>query len=135
MTNNDIFRRLRYAFNLSDTEMISIFKTTNTDIHKDQLIQWLKKEDDEGYEGAIVLEPKCDIYLNDPVACVDYSSLYPSSMISENLSHDSKVWTKEYDLDGNLLKEKTGTLIAYPFFLGLKSKSVTFFTPNITLEA
>jgi hypothetical protein len=26
-------------------------------------------------------------------------------MISENLSHDSKVWTKEYDLEGNLIKE------------------------------
>jgi len=64
-----------------------------------------KSEDNEGYEGAIVLEPKCNIYLNDPVACVDYSSLYPSSMISENLSHDSKVWTKEFDLNGNLIKE------------------------------
>ena len=60
---------------------------------------------DEGYEGAIVLEPKCDLYLDNPVACVDYASLYPSSMISENLSHDSKVWTKEYDLAGNLLEE------------------------------
>ena len=60
---------------------------------------------DEAYEGAIVLPPKCDLYLEEPVACVDYSSLYPSSMISENISHDSKVWTKEYDLDGNLVKE------------------------------
>jgi DNA polymerase elongation subunit (family B) len=60
---------------------------------------------DEGYEGAIVLEPKCDLYLDNPVACVDYASLYPSSMISENLSHDSKVWTKEYDLAGNLIQE------------------------------
>jgi len=60
---------------------------------------------DEGYEGAIVLEPKCDLYLDNPVACVDYASLYPSSMISENLSHDSKVWTKEYDLDGVLIEE------------------------------
>lgn len=60
---------------------------------------------DDGYEGAIVLDPKCNLYLDNPVACVDYSSLYPSSMISENLSHDSKVWTKEYDLEGNLLKE------------------------------
>jgi DNA polymerase elongation subunit (family B) len=58
-----------------------------------------------GYEGAIVLDPKCDLYLDEPVACVDYSSLYPSSMISDNISHDSKVWTKEYDLDGNLLRE------------------------------
>ena len=49
-----------------------------------------KSTDNGGYEGAIVLDPKCDLYLNDPVACVDYSSLYPSSMISENISHDSK---------------------------------------------
>ncbi len=59
----------------------------------------------DGYEGAIVLDPKCNLYLDNPVACVDYSSLYPSSMISENLSHDSKVWTKEYDLHGNQLLE------------------------------
>ena len=59
----------------------------------------------EGYEGAIVLPPKRGLYLDNPVACNDYSSLYPSSMISENLSHDSKVWTKEYDLDGNLVCE------------------------------
>ena len=64
-----------------------------------------KGNSDEGYEGAIVLPPKCDLYLNDPVACVDYSSLYPASMISENISHDSKVWTKEYDLSGKLLVE------------------------------
>jgi DNA polymerase elongation subunit (family B) len=60
---------------------------------------------DEGFEGAIVLDPKCDLYLDNPVACVDYASLYPSSMISENLSHDSKVWTREYDLAGNLIDE------------------------------
>ena len=60
---------------------------------------------DEGYEGAIVLPPKCDLYLDNPVACNDYASLYPSSMISENLSHDSKVWTLEYDLAGNLIEE------------------------------
>ena len=64
-----------------------------------------KAEGEDGYEGAIVLEPKCNLYLEDPVACVDYSSLYPSSMISENLCHSSKVWTKEYDLDGNLICE------------------------------
>lgn len=64
-----------------------------------------KGNKDEGYEGATVLEPKCDLYLDNPVACVDYASLYPSSMISENLSHDSKVWTKEYDLANNLIEE------------------------------
>jgi DNA polymerase elongation subunit (family B) len=63
-----------------------------------------KGDNSEGYEGAIVLPPKCDLYLDNPVACVDYASLYPSSIISENLSHDSKVWTKEYDLAGNFVK-------------------------------
>ena len=62
-----------------------------------------KLDSDDGYEGAIVLEPKCDLYLDNPVACVDYASLYPSSMMSENLSHDSKVWTKEYNLKDELL--------------------------------
>jgi len=64
-----------------------------------------KGKGNEGYEGAIVLPPKCDMYMDNPVACVDYSSLYPSSMISQNYSHDSKVWTKQYDLDGNLVRE------------------------------
>jgi DNA polymerase elongation subunit (family B) len=62
-----------------------------------------KLDSDDGYEGAIVLDPKCDLYLDNPVACVDYASLYPSSMMSENLSHDSKVWTKEYNLKGELV--------------------------------
>ena len=64
-----------------------------------------KKMNDGGYEGAIVLEPKCNLYMDaDPIAVCDYSSLYPSSMISENLCHSSKVWTKEYDLEGSVVK-------------------------------
>ena len=59
----------------------------------------------EGYEGAIVLPPKCAMYMDNPVACVDYESLYPSAMISQKYSHDTKVWTKEYDLSGKLIKQ------------------------------
>ena len=64
-----------------------------------------KSGGNEGYEGAIVLPPKCSMYMDNPVACVDYASLYPSSMISQNFSHDSKVWMKEYNLRGQLIKE------------------------------
>lgn len=75
---------------------------------KDTLMPDLEKPKfASGYEGAIVLPPKCKMYMDNPVACVDYSSLYPSSMISQNYSHDSKVWSKEFDLDGNMLPEKT----------------------------
>ena len=46
------------------------------------------KETTDGYEGAIVLEPKTGIYLDDPIAVLDYASLYPSSIIENNLSQD-----------------------------------------------
>ena len=47
-----------------------------------------EEENQEGYEGAIVLYPYSDIYY-EPVVVSDYNSLYPSSMISHNLSHDT----------------------------------------------
>jgi len=77
-----------------------------------------KSGSDGGYEGAIVLPPKTKIYIDEPVACVDYSSLYPSSMISQNYCHSSKVWAKEYDLSGKLVREegekdKAGNYIYY----------------------
>jgi len=54
-------------------------------------------EEEEGYEGAIVLEPEVGMYLEQPVSVLDYNSLYPSSMISHNLSHDSLVVDEAYD--------------------------------------
>ena len=72
---------------------------------KDTLMPDVEKpKEAEGYEGAIVLPPKCSMYMDNPVACVDYSSLYPSSMISQNYSHDSKVWSKEYNLKGDVIR-------------------------------
>jgi len=72
---------------------------------KDTLMPDLEKtQSDDGYEGAIVLPPKCMMYGDNPVACVDYSSLYPSIAKGWNLSPDSKVWTKNYDNDGKLIK-------------------------------
>jgi DNA polymerase elongation subunit (family B) len=53
-------------------------------------------EEADGYEGAIVLDPKEGIYLDDPITVLDYSSLYPSSMIARNLSHDCFVNDSEF---------------------------------------
>ena len=52
-------------------------------------------DEEDGYEGAIVLEPETGMYLDTPVSVLDYNSLYPSSMISENISHDTIVLDKE----------------------------------------
>lgn len=96
------------------------------------LIPVLERKNDGSYEGAIVLPPKTGLYLNEPVACVDYSSLYPSSMISENLSHDSKVWTREYNLKGELIEEngvknENGEFV-YDNLEGFKYVDVTYDT-------
>lgn len=51
----------------------------------------------DGYEGAIVLEPMTGMYLTEPVCVLDFASLYPSSMISGNLSHDTFITDPRYD--------------------------------------
>ena len=85
----------------------------------------------DAYEGAIVLEPKEGLYLEDPVACVDYSSLYPSSIISENISHDSKVWSKEYDLNDKIKKYKWGKNRGKNMIIGEQDSSGNFIYDNL----
>jgi len=53
--------------------------------------------DEDSYEGAIVLPPKEGIYIDSNVVVCDYASLYPSSMISENLSPDCYIIDPKYD--------------------------------------
>jgi hypothetical protein len=71
-------------------------------MEKNSLIPTIKSYDndvidmEDGYEGAVVLDPKEAIYLNDPIVVFDYGSLYPSSMISNNLSHDCYLMDEKY---------------------------------------
>jgi DNA polymerase elongation subunit (family B) len=66
------------------------------------LIPTLKSYDPnnkEGFEGAIVLDPverdTTGMYLVNPIAVVDYASLYPSSIIENNFSHDTFICTEK----------------------------------------
>jgi DNA polymerase elongation subunit (family B) len=43
---------------------------------------------EDSYEGALVMKPLADIYTEDPITVLDFSSLYPSEMITSDLSHD-----------------------------------------------
>ena len=54
------------------------------------------KIDLEGYEGATVLRPEIKVHFN-PIAVLDYGSLYPSSMIHRNISHECLVLDDQYD--------------------------------------
>lgn len=49
MTPNDVLRSLRYSLNLHDYAMIDIFALTGVKVSKDQVVAWLKKDEDEGF--------------------------------------------------------------------------------------
>jgi len=55
---------------------------------------------DMSYEGAVVLPPKIGMYLEDPIPVLDFNSLYPSNMIAFNISPDSLVYVKTFNMDG-----------------------------------
>ena len=54
----------------------------------------------DSYEGAIVLTPTPGFYFKSPIGVADFASLYPSTIISENISYDTLVWVKNYAIDG-----------------------------------
>jgi DNA polymerase elongation subunit (family B) len=70
--------------------------------------------DDGMYEGAIVLTPKTGIYVDDPIVVFDYSSLYPSSMIAENLSHESHILPEDVHMfikDDKLIEDNENLIL------------------------
>ncbi len=46
MNKNDILRRIRYTFDLSDSKMISIFDQADHQVTRTQISDWLKRDDD-----------------------------------------------------------------------------------------
>lgn len=49
MTNNDSLRSLRYTFDLNDSTMIKIFSFANLEVTREQVSQWLKKDEDPNF--------------------------------------------------------------------------------------
>lgn len=50
MTNNDVLRRIRYIFDFSDSKVISIFSLVDRDVSREQISNWLKKDDDPAFK-------------------------------------------------------------------------------------
>jgi len=50
MTNNDILRRLRYIFDFGDSKMITVFGLADHQVTREQISNWLKKDDDPAYQ-------------------------------------------------------------------------------------
>ncbi len=71
----------------------------------------LKKPDEKlpSYEGAIVFDPEANVEY-EALAVKDYASLYPSSIIHKNMSHETLVKLDKYD---NIEKSDDGSSIIY----------------------
>jgi uncharacterized protein YehS (DUF1456 family) len=49
LTTNDVLRSLRYSLNVHDHGMIAIFALTGVVVSKEDVVAWLKKDEDEGF--------------------------------------------------------------------------------------
>jgi uncharacterized protein YehS (DUF1456 family) len=62
MTNNDILRRIRYIFDFNDSKMIAVFKLADYQVAREQISDWLKKDDDAAYKTCS--DTQLAIFLN-----------------------------------------------------------------------
>jgi len=62
VTNNDILRRIRYIFNINDSKMIATFDLADYAVTREQISDWLKKEEDPAFKE--LSDKQLAIFLN-----------------------------------------------------------------------
>jgi len=62
VTNNDILRRIRYTFDLKDRTMVDIFALADYEVTSEQVVGWLKKEEDS--EFLNMTDKELAVFLN-----------------------------------------------------------------------
>ena len=62
MNNNDVLRRIRYTFDYGDSKMMSIFEQAESKVTREQISDWLKKEDSADYRE--MEDPELATFLN-----------------------------------------------------------------------
>jgi len=86
MNNNDILRRIRYTFDLSDSKMISIFDQVDHQVTRTQISDWLKKDDAPAYQKCS--DKQLTFFLNglinDKRGKKDGPQLEPEKSLSNN---------------------------------------------------
>ena len=62
MKNNDILRQIRYIFDFTDLKMTSLFALGGEEVTREQVIDWLRREDDPAFKS--LHDIKLAIFLN-----------------------------------------------------------------------
>lgn len=86
MTNNDVLKRLRYAFDYSDSQMMEIFAHAGEDVSREQVCNWLKPEEDEDFVSCedVVLAT----FLNGLIVALRGKKDGPQPVAEERLSNN-----------------------------------------------
>jgi len=86
--------------------------------------------DDEGYQGATVLEAQTGAYYG-PITALDFASLYPSIMCAHNLCYSTLVMDPKYDNLPGIEYEQFGT---HRFAQTADGKPVVSLLPTILTD-
>lgn len=91
MKNNDIIRRLRYTFDLSDSKMMELFELGGDAATRAEISDWLKKEDDPAFKP--LYDKQLAVFLN-------------GMIVHERGQKDKELPKPEKSLNNNLIFRK-----------------------------
>jgi len=91
MTNNDILRRIRYAFDFSDSKMIALFALADSEVTREQISAWLKRDDDPALQelGACELATFLNGLINDKRGKREGSQPEPEKRLNNNSNYSA----------------------------------------------
>jgi uncharacterized protein YehS (DUF1456 family) len=123
MTNNDILRRLRYAFDFSDSKMITIFSLANVEVTRAQISSWLKKEDSDDYSALddVGFASFLNGFINDKRGKKEGDQPIPETCLTNNIIF------KKLKIALNLTAEDVMELMGLAEFMMSKHELSAFF--------
>ena len=98
MDNNDVFRRLRYIFDIDDDKMMSIFSLVEYPVTRAQLSDWLKKDDHPEFKN--ILDFQLAAFLN-------------GLIIDKRGKKNDNIPEPEKKLNNNIIFKKLKIALAY----------------------
>lgn len=86
MNNNDILKRLRYIFDLSDADMLAIFSLADREVEPDLLKQWFQPDESPAFEA--LKDIQLATFLNGLISHLRGKKEGPSPAPERKLTHN-----------------------------------------------
>ncbi|GFO76979.1 hypothetical protein BPLS_P5103 [Bathymodiolus platifrons methanotrophic gill symbiont] len=123
MTNNDVFRRIRYTFDFNDNRMIEVFALADYKVSREQVSAWLKKDDDSGYQECS--DTEMAIFLNGLIN--DKRGKKPGPQVEPEKSLTNNIIFRKLKIALNLKDEDIMQIMALVDFRLSKHELSAFF--------